>query len=73
MTFSVVPWVRLEKGMGSGWRPLSFERYSLEMWSRSIGKVLNLAWDSTRGQPEIVGFRRGSWEQELLLRYRSLD
>lgn len=39
--------------------------YEISIWRRGYGKVLLLEWDHN-GECEVVTFKRGSWEQELL-------
>lgn len=68
MVFYVQPPVSLELRVRCGLGPLHFGLYTLELWYRPIGKVLNLSWDSVGARPLIVSFRRGEWEKELLLR-----
>ena len=48
-----------------GLDPLAWGLYSLELWDR--GKVLNLEWDTVGAVPRIVTFRRGEWEERLLI------
>jgi hypothetical protein len=38
----------------------------LDIWATGNGKVFNLEWDE-KGNLELVGHRRGIWEDELLL------
>ena len=40
--------------------------YGLDLWSRGRGKVLNLIWYTIGGDPEILSFRRGDWEDIFL-------
>jgi len=56
--------VELRTACGIG--PLHHGLYSLELWDKEIGKVLNLAWDSVGATPRIVTFRRGEWEHLFL-------
>jgi hypothetical protein len=70
MVFYVRPRVSLELPRWCGSGPLRSGLYALELWHKTSGKVLNLAWDSVGARPQIVSFRRGEWEQELL-RYSS--
>jgi hypothetical protein len=65
--FYIQPPVPLELQLRFGVGPLHSGLYSLELCLRPIGKVLNLAWDSAGAPPQIVSFRRGEWEDELLL------
>ena len=46
--------------------PLSHGLYSLELWVKGVGKVLNLFWDSVGAVPQITTFRRGAWEEVFL-------
>lgn len=39
--------------------------YGLDIWMTGEGKVLNLEWDDA-GAFELVSYRRGIWEDELL-------
>jgi hypothetical protein len=43
--------------------------HGMDIWAPN--KVLNIEWDS-RGDTEIVSFRRGAWEQSLLAEARRL-
>jgi hypothetical protein len=45
---------------------LSQGLYCLDIWETGNGKVLSLTWNSIGGVPEIVGFRRGDWEQVFI-------
>ncbi len=47
--------------------PLGWGLYGLELWDKQIGKVLNLDWVTAGAVPRIVKFRRGAWEQRLLI------
>jgi hypothetical protein len=67
MFLYIQPTLPLEMRLRSGLGPFSFGLYSLELWHKPTGKVLNLAWDSAGAPPQIVSFRRGEWEDELLL------
>ena len=47
--------------------PLGWGLYGLELWDKEIGKVLNIDWQTIGAVPRIVTFRRGEWEQRLML------
>jgi len=47
--------------------PLGWGLYGLELWDKQIGKVLNIDWQTAGAVPRIVTFRRGDWEQRLLI------
>ena len=47
--------------------PLGWGLYGLELWDKPIGKVLNIDWVTVGAVPRIVTFKRGDWEQRLLL------
>jgi hypothetical protein len=47
--------------------PLGRSLYGLELWDKPIAKVLNLDWQTAGAVPRIVTFRRGDWEQALML------
>lgn len=66
MIFYMVPPVPTEMCKQFGVAPLHFGRFALEIWSRQVGKVLNLSWDSVGAPPRIVRFRRGEWEERFL-------
>jgi hypothetical protein len=40
--------------------------FGLDVWGK-VGKVLNVHWNEY-GQIEIVSFKRGDWEEEILAR-----
>jgi hypothetical protein len=40
--------------------------FGLDVWGK-VGKVLNVHWNDY-GQIEIVSFKRGDWEEEILAR-----
>ena len=66
MVFYMVPPVPIEVCEQFGVEPLHFGCYALEIWSRQVGKVLNLSWDSVGAPPRIVRFRRSEWEERFL-------
>ena len=39
--------------------------YGLDIWETGRGKVLNIEWTHD-GRSELVGFKRGGWEQKVL-------
>jgi len=45
---------------------LSQGLYMLEIWETGNGKVLNLIWNSIGATPEIITFRRGTWEEVFI-------
>jgi hypothetical protein len=47
--------------------PLGWGLYCLELWDKPIGKVLNIDWQTVGAVPRIVTFKRGDWEQALML------
>ena len=47
--------------------PLGWGLYGMELWDKRIGKVLNLDWQTVGAVPRIVTFKRGEWEQWLLM------
>jgi len=47
--------------------PLGWGLYGMELWDKRIGKVLNLVWQTVGAGPRIVTFKRGEWEQWLLM------
>ena len=47
--------------------PLGWGLYGLELWDKQLGKVLNLDWQTVGAVPRIVTFKRGDWEQRLLI------
>ena len=47
--------------------PLWWGLYGLELWDKPIGKVLNIDWQTVGAVPRIVTFKRGDWEQALIL------
>jgi hypothetical protein len=63
--FYVRPPVPVELRRRFGLGPLHAGLYSLELWDKPIGKVLNLSWNSVGALPQIVSFRPGPWEQEF--------
>lgn len=48
----------------SGRFPSPSLAYGLDIWLADAGKVMNLEWNDDR--IEVVGFRGGEWEGELL-------
>lgn len=64
------PFQRMIRAGGSyeaalaGQSPLNL-RYGLDIWDRAVGKVLNVEWDDD-GKVELVSFRRGDWEAQIL-------
>ncbi len=53
--------------MGQAARKLGWGLYGLELWDKQLGKVLNLDWQTVGAVPRIVTFKRGDWEQRLLI------
>ncbi|HEY6342940.1 MAG TPA: hypothetical protein VIY49_15715 [Bryobacteraceae bacterium] len=47
--------------------PQGWGLYCLELWDKPIRKVLNIDWVTVGAVPRIVTFRRGEWEQRLLI------
>ena len=47
--------------------PLGWGLYGLELWHKQIGKVLNIDWQTAGAVPRIVTFKRGDWEERLLI------
>jgi hypothetical protein len=47
--------------------PLGWGLYGLELWDKQIGRVLNIDWQSAGAVPRIVIFKRGEWEERLLI------
>ena len=47
--------------------PLGWGLYGLELWDKPIGKVLNIDWQTVGAVPRIVTFKRGDWEERLLI------
>jgi len=47
--------------------PLGWGLYGLELWDKPIGKVLNIDWQTAGAVPRIVTFKRGEWEERLLI------
>jgi hypothetical protein len=46
---------------------LGWGLYGLELWDKQIGKVLNIDWQTVGAVPRIVNFKRGDWEDRLLI------
>jgi hypothetical protein len=44
----------------------------LDVWEIGRGKVLNIEWTHD-GRSELVGFKRGDWEQKVLALGQPLD
>ena len=67
MIFYIVPPVPIGMCEQFGVEPLHFGCYALEIWSRQVGKVLNLFLGLSGGAPpRIVRFRRGEWQERFL-------
>ncbi len=47
--------------------PLGCGLYGLELWDKQIGKVLNIDWQTAGAVARIVTFKRGDWEERLLM------
>ena len=47
--------------------PLGWGLYGLELWDKQIGRVLNIDWQTAGAVPRIVIFKRGDWEERLLI------
>ncbi len=47
--------------------PLGWGLYGLELWDKQVGKVMNLDWETVGAVPRVVTFKRGEWEQHMML------